>query len=166
MLFRGEDEKLDRCHICDESRYGDEGKKKARNRMRYFPLKPRLQKLFMSSKMASLMRWHVEERVDDGILRYPADSQAWKIFDQRNPTFVSDTRNVRLRLATYGFNPFGMMNVSHSIWPVILMTYNLPHWLCMKQPSLLLSIIIDGPKGPGNKIDVFLQPLVDELKEL
>ncbi|KAK4423051.1 hypothetical protein Salat_1887700, partial [Sesamum alatum] len=36
----------------------------------------------------------------------------------------------------------------------------------MKQPSFILSVVIDGPKGSGNKIDVFLQPLVDELKEL
>ncbi|KAK4413566.1 hypothetical protein Salat_2769300 [Sesamum alatum] len=36
----------------------------------------------------------------------------------------------------------------------------------MKQPSFMLSVVIDDPKGPGNKIDVFLQSLVDELKEL
>ncbi|KAG8369264.1 hypothetical protein BUALT_Bualt15G0133400 [Buddleja alternifolia] len=38
--------------------------------MRYFPLKPRLQKLFKCSKTSSLMRWHVEERVNDGKFRY------------------------------------------------------------------------------------------------
>ncbi|XP_012846911.1 PREDICTED: uncharacterized protein LOC105966882 [Erythranthe guttata] len=166
MLFRGEDEKLDKCEICGGARYVDDVTKIAKNQMRYFPLKPRLQKLFMSSKTSSLMRWHAEKRIDDGILRHPADSQAWKNFDERNPTFASDIRNVRLGLATDGFNPFGTMNVSNSIWPVVLLTYNLPPWLCMKQPSLILSIIIDGPKGPGNKIDVFLQPLIDELKEL
>lgn len=47
-----------------------------------------------------------------------------------------------------------------------LMPYNLPPWMCMKQPFFILSIIIDGPKAPGNKIDVFLQPLINELKEL
>ncbi|XP_051137564.1 uncharacterized protein LOC127255855 [Andrographis paniculata] len=58
------------------------------------------------------------------------------------------------------------MSVNYSIWPVVLVIYNLPPWLCMKQPSFLISTIIDGPKGPGDRIDVFLQPLVAELKEL
>ncbi|GJY72025.1 hypothetical protein Tco_0475728, partial [Tanacetum coccineum] len=36
----------------------------------------------------------------------------------------------------------------------------------MKQPSFILSVLIDGPKAPGDKIDVYLQPLIDELKDL
>lgn len=44
--------------------------------------------------------------------------------------------------------------------------YNLPPWLCMKQPYLFLSLLIPGPKGPGNNIDMYLQPLVEELKML
>ena len=27
-------------------------------------------------------------------------------------------------------------------------------------------MLIDGPKGPGDKIDVYMQPLIEELKEL
>lgn len=38
--------------------------------------------------------------------------------------------------------------------------------MCLKQPYLILSTLIDGPNEPGNKNDVYLQPLVDELKEL
>ena len=26
--------------------------------------------------------------------------------------------------------------------------------------------MIDGPKGPGNKIDVYMQPLIEKLEEL
>ncbi|XP_022024562.1 uncharacterized protein LOC110924892 [Helianthus annuus] len=36
----------------------------------------------------------------------------------------------------------------------------------MKQPNFILSLIIPGPNGPGNKIDVYMQPLIKELKEL
>ncbi|GKB69874.1 hypothetical protein Tco_0931286 [Tanacetum coccineum] len=64
------------------------------------------------------------------------------------------------------FNPFRTMTISHSTWPVVLIPYNLPPWLCMKQPSFILSILIDGPKAPGDKIDVYLQLLIDELKDL
>ncbi|XP_038706800.1 uncharacterized protein LOC120002208 isoform X2 [Tripterygium wilfordii] len=134
--------------------------------MRYFPLRPRLQRLFMSSKTAKFMRWHAEERLNDGILRHPTDSLAWKDFDQRNITFADEVRNVRLGLASDGFNPFRTMNIVHSTWPVVLIPYNFPPWICMKQPYLILSVLIDSPKGPGDKIDVYMQPLVDELKML
>ncbi|XP_049406222.1 uncharacterized protein LOC125869841 [Solanum stenotomum] len=99
-------------------------------------------------------------------MRHPADSIAWRKFDEAHTYFARDPRNVRLGLALDGFSPFKSMSISHSTWPVIMIPYNLPPWLCMKQPYMILSTIIDGPRAPGNDIDVYLQPLVDELKEL
>jgi len=48
----------------------------------------------------------------------------------------------------------------------MLMTYNLPLWLCMKQPYSFLTLLIPSPKALGNDIDVHLEPLVDELMQL
>ncbi|CAN1219360.1 hypothetical protein LINPERPRIM_LOCUS1586 [Linum perenne] len=177
MLFRGEDIGLNDCSVCNASRWkegsdcvsgisNEHVKRKPAKQARYFPLKPRLQRLFMCSKTSKLMRWHAEERTNDGVFRHPADSLAWKDFDSKNATFSSDIRNVRLGLASDGFNPFRSMNIVHSTWPVILVPYNLPPLMCMKQPFIFLSVLIDGPKAPGDKIDVFLQPLIEELKEL
>ena len=36
----------------------------------------------------------------------------------------------------------------------------------MKDPYILLSLLILGSKAPGNKIDVYLQPLAEDLQEL
>nr|GFB13328.1 hypothetical protein [Tanacetum cinerariifolium] len=49
---------------------------------------------------------------------------------------------------------------------VILTTYNLPSWLCMKESYFMLTLLIPGPKSPGNDIDVYLRPLIDDLKVL
>ncbi|GAA0180065.1 hypothetical protein LIER_30061 [Lithospermum erythrorhizon] len=95
--------------------------------MRYFSLKPRLQKLFTSFKTASLMMWHGEERKNYGVIRHPVDSLGWKDFDKKHPHFASDFRNVRIGLASDGFNPYRNMNLSHSTWPVVIMIYHLPH---------------------------------------
>jgi hypothetical protein len=78
------------------------------------------------------MRWHKEELVDDGKMRHPANSLAWKHVDKTYEWFALDPRNVRLGLAYDGFNLFGMLNVSYSCWPVILIPYNLLPWLCLK----------------------------------
>lgn len=112
------------------------------------------------------MRWHKDKRGDDGELRHPADSQVWKKFDEMHESFSMDPRNVRLGLSSDGFNPYGNMSTSYSMWPVFLVPYNLPPWKCMKDPFFFMCLLIPGPKSPGNDIDVFLQPLVHELKEL
>lgn len=52
------------------------------------------------------------------------------------------------------------------MWPVVLTVYNLPPWLCTKDPYKLLALLIPVPNSPGKDMDVFLRPLVDELQEL
>nr|GFB39440.1 hypothetical protein [Tanacetum cinerariifolium] len=69
-------------------------------------------------------------------------------------------------LAADGFNPFGNLIQSYSMWPVILITYNLPSWLCMKESSFMLTLLIPGPKSLGKDNDVYLRPLIDDLKDL
>lgn len=44
----------------------------------------------MPSKTSSLMRWHHHERVDNGIMRHPADSVAWKRLDELHPSFFNE----------------------------------------------------------------------------
>ncbi|XP_057250653.1 uncharacterized protein LOC125497806 [Beta vulgaris subsp. vulgaris] len=135
MLFWKEHANADECVKCHASRWKkkEQGngnpatkpnpKKLPCQTMRYFPLIPRLQRMFMSSKTAASMRWHSDERQsDDGVMTHPADSKAWKSFDDKYPSFASETRNVRLGLAS--------------------------------------------PKGPKKNIDVYLQPLIEELKLL
>ncbi|CAL0314046.1 unnamed protein product [Lupinus luteus] len=143
---------------------GQEKKKILANVLQYFPVTPRLQRLYMCSKTAELLKWHAKKANPDGLVRHPRDSKAWKEFDKIYPALES--RNIRLALATNGFNPFGTLSSNNSIWPVMLYTYNYPPWCCMKQTSLIMSMIIPGPKMPGNSIDVYLQPLVAELQKL
>ncbi|GJT05537.1 putative transposon, En/Spm-like protein [Tanacetum coccineum] len=52
----------------------------------------------------------------------------------------------------------------HSVWPVLSVIYNLPPWLCMKRKFIMLSVLIS--RYPGNDIDVFLEPLVNDLQTL
>ncbi|XP_073152210.1 uncharacterized protein [Henckelia pumila] len=135
--------------------------------MRYFPLTPRLKRLYSSRHTARDMRWHDAERLkDDGVLRHPADGSAWNMFDEKFPAFSMDPRNVRLGLATDGFNPFGNMSTTYSMWPVMVVPYNMPPWKCMQSENMMLSLLIPGPTSPGKDMDVFLQPLIEELKRL
>ncbi|XP_019224269.1 PREDICTED: uncharacterized protein LOC109205956 [Nicotiana attenuata] len=147
MLFWKENANAENCSICGSSRWKSGGPlTKASSKipakvLRYFPLKPRLQRIFMCPETAAAMRWHTNERPNDGNIRHPADGEAWKAFDSLHPDFSRDARNVRLGLSSDGFNPFRTMSISHSTWPV-------------------MSII------SRKDIDVYLRPLIEELKEL
>ncbi|XP_004309358.1 PREDICTED: uncharacterized protein LOC101302513 [Fragaria vesca subsp. vesca] len=131
------------CPHCYEPRYeastsSKQKKPIPRKVLRYFPLGPRLQRLYMSSHTAKHMRWHQarhqgEERIDPDNLTHPADGEAWKHFDRSFPEFAGDYRNVRLGLATNGFNPTRNMNLSYNIWHVIVFPYNLPPNKCMRK---------------------------------
>ena len=171
ILFWKEHANGDSCPKCKASRWKSEKKKPDGKHalkvpikvLRYFPIAKRLQQLFLTAKSATDCQWHDEGRTRDGLLRHPADSPAWKHFDGRQPDFAGDSRNIRSIITTDGFNPFRYMNCSYSVWLVIAIPINLPPWLCMKQSNFILSLLIPGPKSPGRDIDVFLEPLIDDL---
>ncbi|XP_038983288.1 uncharacterized protein LOC120111038 [Phoenix dactylifera] len=172
MLFYKETENLIECTICGHPRYklrrndgGGRRKDVPYRRLRYLPITPRLQRLFMSSRTAELMSWHVKGGDSDEMV-HPACGEAWKHFDRIHPSFSTEPRNVRLGLCTDGFNPFSQSARPYSCWPVFVTVYNLPPSICMKRPYIFLSLVISGPKSPGKSIDVLLRPLIDELKIL
>ena len=63
-------------------------------------------------------------------------------------------------------NPFGNLSTNHSCWPIILFIYNLSSGLSMKRKYMMLCVMISGPKQPGNDIDVYLNPLLEDFKLL
>jgi hypothetical protein len=46
--------------------------------MWYFPIIPRLKRMFATGKTVKLIRWHAEDRVNDGKLRHPANGAQWR----------------------------------------------------------------------------------------
>nr|AAM93442.1 putative transposon-related TNP2 protein [Oryza sativa Japonica Group] len=139
ILYRGEEyENLEACPVCKALRYkirrddpgevdGQLTKKRIPAKvMWYFPIIPRVRRLFRNKGNARMMRWHAEERQQDGMLRHPADSSQWRNIDRKFKEFGKDARNIRFGLSTDGMNPFGEMSSGHSTWPVTICIYNLP----------------------------------------
>ena len=85
-------------------------------------------------------------------MTHPSHDEAWHHFDQTYPDFASDPCNIRLGLC--------------AVRPLIVVPYNLPPEMCIKDPYLFLTYIIPGPDNPKTNIDAYLQILIDELNEL
>lgn len=47
-----------------------------------------------------------------------------------------------------------------------LIIYNLPYCLVMKRKYMMLSLMISGVRKPENAIDVYLTPLIEDLRLL
>ncbi|XP_074277524.1 uncharacterized protein LOC141601152 [Silene latifolia] len=109
-----------------------------------------LRRLFANKKDAKLLTWHNSAKQNDGKLRQPADGLEWKHIDAKYPEFGKEPINLRLAVSTDGMNPYRNLSSQHSTWHKILM----------------LSLLISGPKEPGNDLDVYLAPLLDDLRTL
>ncbi|XP_074326587.1 uncharacterized protein LOC141664530 [Apium graveolens] len=113
------------------------------------------------------MRWYKNRDVKDGEISHPVDGEEWKNFDRRYPSFAQEIRNIRLALATDGFNPFGPNGKkTYSVWPMVIVVYNLPPSMCMKKPYMFMTDIVPGSNSIGKDINIYLRPLIDELKIL
>lgn len=156
------------CPKCHQPRYRQVGECRVpRKVLRHFPIIPRLQRMFGTEAQAKLMTWHSRNRSTDGKMRMVPDSPQWRFVDTNWPEFGADPRNIRLGLAADGVNPFAEKRSNWSTWPISLVNFNLPPWLATKKHFLILALIIPGPECvTAENIDIFLEPVVDELMEL
>ncbi|KAL0356120.1 UNVERIFIED_CONTAM: hypothetical protein Sradi_4058900 [Sesamum radiatum] len=131
--------------------------------LRYLSITPRLQRLYASQVTAEQMMWHVNHEIEEGSISHPSDAEAWRHFDRTHPDFAAEPRNVRLGLCTDGFAPYGQYGRRYSYWSVILTPYNLPSGMYMSSEYIFLIIVNPGPLNPKRLIDIYQEPLIEEL---
>ncbi|XP_070034605.1 uncharacterized protein [Nicotiana tomentosiformis] len=168
MLYYKGDTDLESYKFCEKSRFKrlSSRKKAAVKSTHYLPLIHRLKRLYASMSSAPHMRWHYKNRRPPGVMCHPSDGEAWKNFYRTYPDYASEPRNVLLGLCADGFTPFSVSATPYSCWPIFITPYNLPPKMCMTSPYICLNCVIPGPRNPKSLIDVYLQPLIDELKQL
>lgn len=168
VLFRKGNADLEACPVCHAPRYRRVGMSRVPMKvLRHFPLIPRLRRMFSTPHLAALMTWHGENISGDGKMRGPPDSPQWEHIRLRHADFEADHRNVHLGLCADGINPHSQKRSTHSLCPVLLLNYNIPPWLTIKKFFVMMGLLIPGPDAvTAACIDVYLTPLVEELREL
>ncbi|XP_021746191.1 uncharacterized protein LOC110712080 [Chenopodium quinoa] len=136
MLFWKDDGQLSACRVCGSDRYKQtsKGSLVPLNVLFYFPITPRLQRLFATKNISEEMTWHSKNPRVQGTA-HPSDSEAWKHLDSRFPKFAFEPRNVRLGLCTDGFAPHEELKL---LWEVGVTTYD----ISMKQNFNLRAAIL------------------------
>ncbi|GKA83440.1 putative transposase-associated domain-containing protein [Tanacetum coccineum] len=140
ILYWKDNKELTVCPTCGISRWKVDNKTRKvyenipAKVMWYFPIIPRLQRLFKLESISEDLRWHATRRITDGVLRHPADSQAWRTIDEKFPEIAEDPRNLRLGISADGVD----------------VNSGTRHHSDTRE----------------NDIDVFLEPLVNDLQTL
>jgi hypothetical protein len=151
VIFRGQFESLDNCPTCNKSWWIPESTTIPQKVIRNFLLIPRLKKLYRSSMISEMLKWHFGIASTNGEMASVVDSPTLKCTDIIDPLFVEDRRNIRMGLPLDGMNPFSMQRTTHSTWPVLIFFYNLPPWMGTKKFFISLTTVISKKEAPTSQ---------------
>ena len=87
------------------------------------------------------MDYHARNRIQDDVIRMPADGFAFRDMEEKWPHF-KEPRNLRISLAAYGVNPFAHMRSIYTVWPIFVFYNNIPPRLSIKREYIMLLMII------------------------
>jgi hypothetical protein len=113
---------MDKCPQCKAPWYkegpSNDGTKTRGGTVRvvwYFPIAPRVHRLFACAKIAKLLRWHGEERKKDVMMRHSADGLDWRTVNTMfYKNIGGEVRHLWVALTTDGMNPFDQVRSNHS----------------------------------------------------
>ncbi|XP_021735706.1 uncharacterized protein LOC110702311 [Chenopodium quinoa] len=90
MLFWKDDVNLSNCRVCGSERYSktSKGSLVPLKVLIYFPITPRLQRLFATKNISAEMTWHANNPRVANTMAHPSDSDAWKHLDKTFPEFA------------------------------------------------------------------------------
>ena len=90
------------------------------------------------------MDYHARNRIQDDVIRMPADDFAFRDMEEKWPHFKEEPHNIRISLAIDDVNPFVHMRSIYMVWPIFVIKNNIPPWLSIKREHIMLSMIIPG----------------------
>ena len=81
----------------------------------------------MTEESVKQMTWYKnDKRYNPDRMVHASDGEAWTHFDGIHHEKAKEACNVRVALATDGFNPYGMMAAPYTCWPLFVIPLNLP----------------------------------------
>ena len=79
--------------------------------------------------------------------------------------FMDEVQNLQLNITMDRINPYSLQNTNYYVFPIVLINNNKSPWLSMNNENLTFALIVSSRRQVKN-MDIYLQPLVNQLKEL
>jgi hypothetical protein len=135
VLFRKEYTEAKYCPKCKSSRFMElesgDGQKRQLDILvtilRHLPFIPRILRTYMTEESTKQKTWHKNgKRYNPNKMVHASYGEAWKPFDAIHREKAEEARNVRVALATNGYNPYGMSDATYTCWSMFVIPINLP----------------------------------------
>jgi len=167
VAFTGKLANENLCPECKEPRYKpSETSQIPRKKAAYWSLIDSFRMQYKDKSRAAILRYRHNWTSTN---EYKLGNQIGDVFDGfRYKTlvssgFFSDCRDIALMASTDGYQIFRQKR--NDCWVILFINANLPPNIRVQRENLMISALIPGPKAPKN-FNSFLQPLVNELKQL
>ena len=169
--FTGSYASLNICPYCEKPRYKSTGVPV--KQFQYLPVKDQLQAMMKDKALAKQLKYRhtysntsgnediIRDIFDCSVYQELLDQQVIVDGQTQSHTYFSDPCDVALGILLDGVTYFGRHQ--HSVWPVILVNYNLPPRVRTRHNHILCYGVIPGTV---KNLDSYLVPLRDELSEL
>ena len=76
------------------------------------------------------------------MLQSVIDGDAIKSIEKEYPGFLENPNNLVLGGSSDGFSPWRTKKKAYSMWPVLLVNYNIPPWLTIKKEHIMLAVLV------------------------
>ena len=122
--------------------------------------------LFHCKQLAKFQRWHTSHRSESRAMWIQNNSIAMKHIEDTWPNkFKDEVLNLWLSIAMDGVNLYSLQNTNYYVWQVVVINNNIPPWLLVKNEHFMLALIVPS-RRQVKRMDVCLQPLINEFKQL
>ena len=162
--------RLDACPYCRKSRYKNDGVPV--KQFQYLPVKNQLQMMLKDKSLTKQLAYQhasdtsydsdiIQDIFNCSIYQELLEKQVIVDGKTQDHKYFSNPRDIALGISLDGVTYFN--HCQHSVWPVILINYNLPPTTCTHRGNIICYGIIPGTV---KNLDSYLVPLHDELGEL
>lgn len=161
-----EDINATECSICFQPRYHPRTQKD-RKTFEYIPLIHRLRLQYANPYRAKVLVEYVQSLGTLGENGYRRDIWNGSHMTElrRYKGLFNSPTDLAFGFSCDGANLFKMRG-NFSVWPLLLINFNLPPEDRVKQENVLLLGVIPGPSQEKININSFLRPMIDEFKIL
>jgi len=170
--FTGTYASLSACPYCEKPRYKSSGGPV--KQFQYLPVRSQLQAMLKDKSVAKQLKYRqtcsrttggddetIRDIFDSSIYHNLLEKQVVVNGQTQDHKYFSDPRDVALGISLDGVTYFSRRQ--HSVWPVILINYNLPPKVRTRRDRILCYGVIPGTV---QNLDSYLIPLRDELNDL
>ena len=147
IFFTKEYSDLVQCLKCNANRFKPNTCIPAR-KFTYFPIGPRLIRLYGTNKIAQILQAH-SFPVDDHTVYDIQHSKCWESAYHEHGVFNGDCRGIALSFCNDGVNPFSHQKRKYSMWPIVMSILNYPREIRNKFGNLMLLEIMPGNGTKG-----------------